>query len=666
MGIACGGGGSSAVILPVLPEGTLYLYEEGMSSNFDHGDYVEVTEELDNSFETLPANPAESIWAHGLFFWMNFYGEDGFILAIEPDDPEQDIARISVAVHPRGLNFTPETLAFMEEDVDNLFIIMNIMAGLEGEGAIGSFFRGTLQSDVYITAGGSYKSEMKEGAQEMVDGYYASIPFPLNLFITKQQFQAYLSQQIYNSTYEGGERVNLTEFLSIFLEPWNWNRTDFKITMELISAISGLMQDISAAEGASDTYDQRNTGNLELGARIYRGSGAASSFRITAFPEEIGGRGILRTRVADAGWTGEEFLTFDLLRPATLYMAVDPVNQVLIDLLVNGGWTLWEGKTVTARMSYSPYTSVIFNLYYKDCGKGEMFLPGNGDENTQMYFAIADAGTYPFGMDIIATAHADLMQDDPADVPSLLPAVKEEGGIVVNENGITEDPQTGLPLVHADFVREFDANVLVDTEKGGAQTAIAGVTDIQFIEHVLKNNGFRLIDTYNDMYPAFGGDSQVLLVENMLGFNFGQPIRVPLLKENLFSFANMNLLNSPNLIGVYIKAVRTDDENLIIWKNETEDRGLDVWNIIDYLELHALSYRYFILQTGEEISLPALLNRIGLNSEGEMTFSAIVELPDSKVFELVGGAFIHDYFTNVYDAVIGDAAPLNTSTGEDK
>jgi len=667
MGIACGGG-SSGVVWPVLPEGELYLYEEGMDGDLG-GEYIPVTEAIDNSFYQLPALPAETIWGHGLFFWLNCYGEDGFILTVEPEDPEADAARISVALHPRGMNFTQETVDFMAEDPENIFVVMNIMAGLEGGNAGDVLTGGTVASDVYITAGGSYEREMKEGAQEMVDNYYASIPFPLNLFITKEQFQAYMSQQLYNSTYVGGERVAMTELLAMFLEPWNWSRMDFKVTIDLTSAVFGMIENIEAAEGASGNYDQRNLENLALGNRIYRGGGEAGSYRAIDFPLEIGGRQIIRTRPGDAGWEGDEFLYFDLTRPAVLYLAVDSsmdAESALVTWLAADGWTLWEGETVTARMSAAPYSFANFNLYYKNFEAGEVIFPGNADGEKQMYFVLADGGTYPLGMDIIVTAHANLMQDNPADVVAYLPATKEEGGIEVNENGITEDVATELPLVHADFVEEFDANVFVNTEGGGygLQNAVGDVSGVQFVEHVLKNNGFRLIDTYNDQSPAFGGDSQVLQVERMLGWLLDPSLRVPLLEEELFSFANMNLLNSPNLIGVYVKSVVTDDENISIWKDEPDDKGMDVWNIMDYLRDNALGYRYYISRTGEEVTLAELLQRIGKSAEGELTFRVLVELPDNKTFELAGGAFNQDYFTNVYDAVIGGAAPLEIVTGE--
>ena len=656
MGIACGGGGSSKAFLPTLPEGTLYFSEEGLSSS--GRDYVPVSEALDQSFYPLPDNPEAGISLFGLFFWLNCYDEDGFMLMVEPDDTQEALARISVALHPRGMNFTQETVDFLNESPENIFIAMNIVNALgAGTGVTGILSGGIIDSDIYITSGGTYKSEIKDGAQEMIDTFYDNIPIVLRLFVRKEQFQAYMNQQLYNSVYEGGERISYEEFFSLFLKPQNWNSMDFKTTLDFTMAISGIMQNISASENAVAPYSQSNVGTLSSGSRIYYGTG--TSYRITSFPSEIGGRGVLRTQLNDAGCTDEEFLTFNLSKPSTLYLAVDPNNENLIDKLTNDGWILWDGKTMIARMNVCPYTEITFNLYSKLFNSGDVSLPGNGNGSTKMYFVLADAGTYPFCIDIIFTTHSTLIQDNPSDVAFYTPKVKKEGGIVVNDNGITEDLQTGLPLVHVDFVDEFDANVLVNTgESGGKQTAVDNVTDIQFVEHILKNNGFRLIDTYNDQYPAFGGDSQILFAESVLGFKLEQPIRIPLLKENLFTFANMNLLNSPNLVGVYIKSVRTDDENLTIWRNLTDDKGLDFSGISAYLKDKGVNYKYFIAKIGEEVSIQELLKSIGKNDEGELTFVVLVELEDEKTFELVGGAFIHNYYTNIYDSVIGDVSPL--------
>lgn len=73
LGIACGGGGggsSSAVVWPVLPEGALYLNEDGLGLN---NDYAEV----------VPGGPLDDEWLVSSL-WLKCYGEDGFILAIEP------------------------------------------------------------------------------------------------------------------------------------------------------------------------------------------------------------------------------------------------------------------------------------------------------------------------------------------------------------------------------------------------------------------------------------------------------------------------------------------------------------------------------------------------------------------------------------------------------
>jgi len=661
MGLACGGGGGSAVVWPTLPEGQLYLNQESYIEEqlyLNPKSYIAVNDTLDNTFSRLLANPDNTIWLNGLFFWLKCYGEDGFVLVIEPDDIEEKIARISVAIHPRGLNFTSQTVDFIQEHPDNLFIVMNIITALEsGSGVMAVVGRSVIASDIYITAGGYYQREMKAGAQEMVDNYYGSIPFPLNVVITKDQFKTYISQQIYNSTYVGGERITLSEFLSLFLDPWNWTSTDFKVTINLISAITNFMNDISAAEGACGTYNQDNIGNIAIRNPIYLGS--ASAYRLTGFPSELGGREIIRTTNEDAGYTGDTFLSFNLTRPATVYMAVDPNNNNLVNTLIQNGWSLLEGKTVTAKMKDPPKTAT-FNLYYKDYQEGAVCLPGNGNDKSMMYFVISDAGIYPFDMDIIATAHATLIQEQPADISWLRPAVKEEGGILVNENGITQDIQTDMPLVHVNFISQFDANVLVNTEKAGAQTAVTDVTDIQFVEHILKNNGFRLIDTYNDQFPAFGCDSQVLQVENILGWD--TDIRVPLVQEDLVLFTNMNLLNSPNLIGVYTKTIITDDEHITIWKDTAGDREMEVNHIISYLDEHVLRYRYFISSSGQEVSLGDLLKTIGKNSEGEMTFRILAELPENKSFQIYAGAFIHDYFTNVYDALLSEVVPISAST----
>lgn len=668
MGIACGGGGggSSAVVWPTLPEGILHLNANGISG-YTGSNYVEVTPALDEF-------PEGTIWPLGVLIWTGCYAESGFMFVIEPDNPEEEITRFSIAYHPRGLNWTQSTMDFINEDPANRFLIFSIMAGLVDEDGPGD--GNTIGGEAYITAGGYYQSEMKESAQELVDNFYSLIPFPYNLLITKEQFQAYLSEQIYNSTYVGGTRVTFSELAAMFLEPQNWERLDFKVTTEYIRAFSDLMIDRVAVSGL--TYD---TNSIKINNRIYRGDGNNSTgYRITGFPEEIVGRQFIRTQFGDAGGTENPFLTFNLTRASTLYMVVDPANTGLITYLTGDGWTLWDGETITVARPSAPSDTITFNLYSKEYGDGEEYplaisLPGNGDATKEMYFVIADAGTFPYGQDVIVSAHTTLMENVPADVAAYQPAIKKEGGIVVNENGIEEDgaqiEAEPVDLVHADFVENFDANVFVNTEGGSyeLQKALADVSNIEFVEHIITNNGFRLIDTYNDRYPAFGGDSQVLQVENMLGISLdalGSPISIPLSDQTLFTFANMNLLNSPNLVGLYLKSITTDDAGLTIWNNGVDDKGFNFTAVRNYIRDHAVSYTYFLSSTGEEISLVDLLKTIGNREEGETTFRVLIELPEGKTCEIAGGLFVQDYFTNVYDAVIGGAVPLEVFTGEGK
>ncbi len=658
-GIACtgGGGGETPITWPELPEGTLYLYEEGMPEQLG-GEYQQVTPFLDYSYVPLPANPDKSIWAHGLFLWMNCYDEDGFILTIVPDDPEEDVVRLSIAFNTRGINFGQKTLDFMAEDPANLFIVLGIMDRLEGAAGGGVLATGVIDSDVYITARGYYQREMKEGAQDIVDSYYSQMPTLLRLLISEEQFKAYISQLLYKSTYVDGERLGIpgvsggfTELLAIFLEPWNWPRTDFKTTIDLEVPIAVISNVDSLSEG---TY---RLGSMEEGGRIYnRGAG---DYFLAEFPSELIGRQIIRTRLDDREWSidDEDFLTFSLTRTSDLYIAVDPGNTALISWLTNEGW-LDCGEEILIDTPGDPFS---FDLYcYPDHTQGPVSLPGNGGgDETMMYFVMADAGTFPFELDVIMSAHANLMQDNPADAARYLPDIKEEGGIVVNSEvpGGAWINGEQVDLYYTSFVSEFDANVLINTGEAGKQTAVADVTDIQFVEHILKNNGFRLIDTYNDKYPAFGADSQVMRVESMLGFTMDPPVEVELSRDTLYVFTNMNLLNSPNLVGVYIKSLVTDSTAFTIWEDE-QGGNLNVWGIRNYLRDNALNYRYFLARNNTEVTLVELLQRIGKSEEGELTFRVIVELPGNTTFEMVGGAFNQDYFTNVYDVALQATGPM--------
>ncbi len=673
MGLACinnGDGPTEENVPPEenpeeIPEGKLYLYQERMGNTLAgfgspddfKTDYIAV-DILNDSNIPLWGIPGEEIWLHGLFFFMSCYGENGVILTLEPDNAEENISRFSVALHPRGINFTRETLDFIEDpdNPENTFIIMDIMEGLETGGIGGLGLNRMIKCNISIKAGGNYVREEKEGSGEIIDYWYGLIDIPLKeLFFPKSLFQSYLTQLIYDSAYNEGEDVSFAELCYFLIDPLNRAETDFQVTLNITLPFSGLMTN-RVAESLL-TY---SINYVRLGTRIYSGDGNNDTgYRVTDFSDNLAGREIIRTQWADRGNLSEGFLSFNLERKATLYMAVDPGNEVLINWLVNDGWVFQDQENASVARRSNPEDTLTFNLYSKEYDKGVVTLPGNGDATKNMYFVIADAGTFPFGLNVIVSAHTTEIHDNIDDASTNAPAIKREGGIVVNNNGIVSggDAQTGYDLVHANFVQEFDANVLVNTEGGaGWQRAVGDVTDIQFIEHILTNNGFRLIDTYNDQFPAFWGENQVLSIENITGYPI-TPIRLPLLEDNLYSFANMNLLNSPNLVGVYVKAVRTDDENINVWKDEPDDKGMDVWNVIEYLDNNAVNYRYFISVTGEEVSLVELLKRIGKSEEGELTFRVFADLPSGKMFEMAGGAFIHDYFTNVYDIMIGDFLP---------
>ncbi|MCM8770140.1 MAG: hypothetical protein NC911_10855, partial [Candidatus Omnitrophica bacterium] len=131
-GLACGGGGGGGGIR--LPEGKVYLYEEGME-NWLGSNYLEVDTRLDTQIVPLPANPENGCWWPGLFLFFNALGEDGLILNIHPDNPAEDITRVSVSLHPACLNFSQETWDFINQDPErNTFITLQIMSSLLGQG----------------------------------------------------------------------------------------------------------------------------------------------------------------------------------------------------------------------------------------------------------------------------------------------------------------------------------------------------------------------------------------------------------------------------------------------------------------------------------------------------------------------------------------------------
>ncbi|MBN1445236.1 MAG: hypothetical protein JW957_03915 [Candidatus Omnitrophica bacterium] len=666
LGIACGGGGGSSAVLPVLPEGILYLSDEGMDAFFEdtplYGafgkEYIEVTAALDNSQLPLPANPARTIWAHGVFLFFNCYGEDGVIFAIEPDDETESIARLGVALHPRGVNFTQETLDFIAEEPANVSIIVDIVNRLESGNSSDAFLNAA-EGSISLKANGQYGRLEKDDADEIVENLYSQIPSEYTWIITRQQLRSYISQQLYHSAYVNGEDVTLTELCAMLCNPVNWGGLDFSVTANIRQPFSGLMADIDLTVEREYLTGSLRYGNLIYGGEL--GGEELTGYRILAFPSDIGGREIINTHLEDAGEAGEGFLSFNLTKPSVLYMAVDPSNQTLINWLAFNGWTRFEdnGTPEIITAARPPFTSPFtFHLYMKDY-TGEagypagISLPGNGDEAGKMYFVIADAGTYPFGMEIIVSAHTALMRDNPGEAGALTAAARQEGGMVAMS--VTTDGETGFPLIHANFTPEFDANVFVNTEGGdNPQVELGDIEDIVFVKHVLENNGFRLIDTYNDLYPAFGEASQILSVERMFGYALDAPIVLPLLRENLYSFTNMNLLNSPNLAGLCLKSIRTDAEGIEIWKDEDENKSLNAQAIMDYLEGNAVSWQYFISSSpNTPVSPENLLKRAGRSAEGELTFDILIGLAGGGSMEIRAGIFDQDYFTNVYDALIG-------------
>ncbi|MCM8769043.1 MAG: hypothetical protein NC911_05120, partial [Candidatus Omnitrophica bacterium] len=494
------------------------------------------------------------------------------------------------------------------------------------------------------------KPEMAAFVSQLHQNFF---PFPLSLLMPLSTFKGYFSQLLYQLRYVGGQSVSLTELFNLILKPGNWSQLSFLVSLKNTNAYFGLLTDIIAASG-----NNYRLGYLQTGGRIYTGALGGSEqtgYRVRNFPAQLGGREIIRTYLEDAGRPEAEFLTFKLTRPATLYLALD-ISHPAPEIFLNQGW---EETDLTITVARPPtYTDQAqFLLYRKEFSQEETYplvvtLPGNNAPGSKMYFVIADAGTFPFGIDMIVTAHASLLTDHPETAALFQPNNSNEGGIIVNENGISVDPQTGWPLVHVDMVGQFDANVFVNTEGGEtAQLSVDSLTDSQLVSHLIKNNGFRLIDTYNDRYPAFGAASQVLLVEKLLGQDI-DPLRFELPAEQLGTFTNMNLLNSPNLCAVHLKSIATDaDFNL--WLAEEDNRGLNYGAIMEALNT-AQGYTYYLGSPDNQVTKLEFLKQLGRSAEGELSLGVIVQLPEGKTLRIVAAFFRQNYFTDVYDPVIGD------------
>ncbi|MCX5642083.1 MAG: hypothetical protein NTY10_02410, partial [Candidatus Omnitrophica bacterium] len=143
-GLACsGGGGSNGSVLPTLPDGKLYFSQNGWVQIIPSFPYQALAEYLPADTAQLDASTALTIpndygapfWVEGYEFWGGAYGEDGFIMAVEPDNPSESIPRLSVALHNYGINLLPEATAFIQADpAHNLFPVIEIMSALSGSG----------------------------------------------------------------------------------------------------------------------------------------------------------------------------------------------------------------------------------------------------------------------------------------------------------------------------------------------------------------------------------------------------------------------------------------------------------------------------------------------------------------------------------------------------
>jgi len=668
-GIACGGGGGGSAIIGLqLPEGPMYLSQEGREAYDPDADewwdqwYLEEYVRVDSGIDTTTAVNWDGVeyWVDGESFFWGCYGEDGFVLTIEPDDPEENIARISVAIHNRGTNLAEETWEFMNEDLDrNTFIVLSIMDTLVGGWGSGMTEGESLNFSIF--AGGYAQRIVDEGMEEkadsLVDMFYEQIP--LSLGISKQQLKEYFRQMYCRTEYVGGEEVTLSQLLEMIKDPANWGNFEFKVRM-----LNGDVQ-IIVVENA--TYKRPNgsrrwarTRKLRVGERVYRGGSWQDAPRFTDIPEEYIGMWHIQTALNNATMSDTDVLVFDLTRPATVYIAHDTrllASSGLPDWMA--GWTNTGNALSTTIEGASPMP-----IHQKEYPEGTVTLPGLGSEDYAMYVVFVSAGTYDYGLEIISTAHATLIADNLTGMPGFDPGSSGEGGMVT----MLLEEGTEMDVAHVEFVYDFDSNVFINSEQTGIypdllddyvddETEIVHITDVQFIFHLLANNGFRLIDTYNDLAPAFGGRDQILLFEEAFGETLIEPVAIPSIGALFYVFTNMNLLNSPNLVGLYLTGIATDDPALDIWldSEEPHTRGLNYETILEKILQPGTIVTYFLLNDPETpITLPDLLKQVGSNAEGELSFGVQVEFSDTTTLQIRGGIFNQDYFADVYDALLGD------------
>ncbi len=643
-GLACdGGGGGGGSALPTLPEGDLYFSDEGWMT----GEYLLVDTGLDSTF--VNNNYGNPVWLDGLLFWFNCFSEDGFHLVIEPYNIEESIARLSVALHNHAINFTPETWDFIEEDpAHNLFIVLNIMNALS-TGSTGVLGLGNTARNVEITitAGGEYQKVEKEDASQAVDELYNQLPAAIRLVISKEKFRSYLSQLIYKGTYVGGGVIPLSTFLEMLASPLNWSNLDFKVTVHLSQIPIPTIDSTSITASSGKTYRKRNLFNNSSRSRVYIDG---PTILFTGIPEKYLGLDYIQTSYYDASASDTSLLTFRLLRDATLYVALD---SLMDDTALQPWLDLGFEATGDTFMVTNYPGHALREVYAKEVEEGTVVLPGLNNPSYAMYTVFASAGTFNLGLEIISCSHTTLMVADPAKVASYLPGTKEEGGIVATSVEVNGD----TTIVHANFVSGFDANVFLDTEDN-ADSGLSQVTPAQFVGNILRNDGFRLIDTYNDQPPAFGYGNQTLYLDNLLGYPITPPIEVTLRQEELYTFTNMNLLNSPNLCGIYLKSITTDHPSLQLWEEVDTDtvhsRKLNYSGIMAAINgLPEENFTYFYSNPESPITFPELMERLGKSvEESELTFGVKILLSGGYTLEIRAGLFVTDYFTDVYDAAI--------------
>ena len=679
--LACGGGGGgSTPVAPTLLEGEMYLAARGHVT-YDRETQQATTTEyvpVDESFDqlTLKTNDNNYISADGYQFVMsNIYGENGFILVFnQPDNANAEtVLRLSVAIHPRGINLSQQTWDFINEDPTNNSFMINYIVTLLGSGGIGGGGTGTgirgiggallgmvKSVSVSFQAGGTYQRVFKEGKEQeasdmydtLIDAIAQQLGIPVGmaqLLLPEATFRQYISGLLYKSVYAGGQPVTLAQLLDMLRDSANWDALEFAASVETIVPIAGI-SDASAVSGNSYRITTLSPGGTSsIRGRVY--SDGSSSLKFVSIPAEFKALPYIRTANADANWpANQDLLSFTLAEraiPDTVYVGIDTNLQTLPAWLSD--WTVTDSFLTTTN------TLLTFRVYKKSFSPEIVTLKGQGG-GPYNYIVFADCGMSPFGLEMIATAHATLIQDNPEDVTSSTPSLRQEGGIKANSNGLETDLATGDTIIHADLVSEFDANAIFNTESQSPQYGVHNISDRFFVDsQILANNGFRIVDTFNDTVPVFGSGDQILLLENFLGNALPTPIAIPLREEQLQVFANMNLLNSPNLVGLYLKSISTNDPGLQsnLWMNTPGNRGLNYTAVKQALD-GAVHYTYFLSDPSTPTTLADILVQLGKSTEGELSFGVLIDLASGYSIEIRAGLFIHDYFTDVYDTVLGD------------